>query len=144
MKNIEYMKIALEEANKAYCNDEVPVGAVIIKNNKIISKAHNQKENKKNAIQHAELIAIDKACKKLKNWHLDDCILYTTLEPCLMCMGAILESRIKKVYYSISNEKYGSIKYLKSNPMMKIEFVSGICKEESLYLLQQFFKDKRN
>lgn len=144
MKNMEYMKIALKEAVKAYNKDEVPVGAIIVRNNEIISKAHNQKENKKNAIKHAELIAIDKACKKLKNWHLDDCILYTTLEPCLMCMGAILECRIKKVYYAISNEKYGSIRYLENNKLSKINIEKGICKQESLSLLQTFFKNKRN
>lgn len=144
MKNIEYMKIALKEAKKAYIKDEVPIGAVIVRNNEIISKAHNQKENKKNAIKHAELVAIDKACKKMNSWHLDDCVLYTTLEPCLMCMGAILECRIKKVYYAISSKKYGSIRYLKNQQLSKMQIEKGICEKDSLFLLQTFFQNKRN
>ncbi len=144
MKNIEYMKVALKEANKAYIKDEVPVGAVIVRNDEIISKGYNQKEISKNAIKHAELIAIDKACKKMNSWHLDDCILYTTLEPCLMCMGAILECRIKKIYYAISNEKYGSIKYLSDQQLSKMQIEKGICEKESLFLLQNFFQNKRN
>lgn len=144
MTNVEYMKIAIKEAKKAYLDDEVPIGAIIIKKGKIISKAHNEKEKKQNAINHAELIAINKACKKLKNWHLDDCILYTTLEPCLMCMGAILEARIKKIYYATSSEKYGSIKYLNKNQLLKMQLNEGLCKNESLYLLKNFFQKKRN
>ena len=84
-----YMNIAIKEAKKAYKYEEVPVGAVIVKNNKIVSKAFNKKEKTKNVIKHAEIIAISKACKKLKNWRLDECELYVTMEPCMMCSGAI-------------------------------------------------------
>lgn len=94
-----YMKKAYQEALKAYLMDEVPIGAIIVKNDRIIAKAHNQKEKNQSAIAHAEILAIQKANKKLKSWHLDDCILYVTLEPCAMCAGAILQSRIKKVIY---------------------------------------------
>ena len=107
--NEKYMMLAINEAKKAYKKNEVPIGCVIIKDGRIISKAHNKKEIKKNAIMHAEIIAIAKACKKLKTWHLDDCVLYTTVEPCMMCTGAIIQSRIKKIYYSISNKSFGEL-----------------------------------
>ena len=137
-----YMKEALKEAKKAYKKDDVPVGCIIIKDNKIIARAHNQKENKKNAIKHAEIIAISKACKKLKTWHLDDCILYTTMEPCMMCTGAIIQSRIKKIYYSISNESFGELENykLKNN---KIEIEKNILANQSQQLLRNFFEEKR-
>lgn len=136
------MKKAIKEAKKAYIKGDVPVGCIIVKDNQIISKAHNQKENKNNAIKHAEIIAISKACKKLKTWHLDDCILYTTMEPCMMCTGAIIQSRIKKIYYSISNETFGELeKYkLKNN---KIEIKKNILANQSQQLLRNFFEEKR-
>ena len=95
----EFIKILLEEAKKAYNDNEVPIGSIIVKNNKIISKAHNLKETKNNVLCHAELLAINNACNKLKNWRLNDCILYTTLFPCPMCASAIQQARIKKVIY---------------------------------------------
>ena len=107
--NEKYMMLAINEAEKAYKKNDVPIGCVIVKEGRIISKAHNKKEIKKNAIMHAEIIAIAKACKKLKTWHLDDCVLYTTVEPCMMCTGAIIQSRIKKIYYSISNKSFGEL-----------------------------------
>lgn len=104
-----YIKQALKEANKALLIDEVPVGAIIVKDNQIIAKAHNQKESKKMATFHAEILAINKACKKLDSWHLDDCTLYVTLEPCMMCMGAIINSRIKRVVYGAKSFQDGCI-----------------------------------
>ena len=95
---MNFMEEALKEAKKSYHQGDVPVGAIIVKNQKIISKGHNKKEKMQVATRHAEMIAIEKACKKLKTWHLDDCILYVTMEPCLMCAGAILQSRIKKLF----------------------------------------------
>lgn len=95
----EFIKILLEEAKKAYNDNEVPIGSIIVKNNKIISKAHNLKETKNNVLCHAELLVINNACNKLKNWRLNDCILYTTLFPCPMCASAIQQARIKKVIY---------------------------------------------
>ena len=94
----EFMQVALKEAKKAYKKLEIPVGAVIVKNGEIIAKAHNIKEEKKDTTKHAEIIAIQKASKKLESWRLNDCELYVTLEPCPMCAGAIIQSRIKKVY----------------------------------------------
>ena len=133
-----YMKLAIKQAKKALKYNEVPVGAIIIKNNKIISQAYNKKEIKKNVIKHAEIIAISQACKKLKNWRLDDCILYVTMEPCMMCSGAIEQSRIKKIVYGAKNENYGSTKLLKN-----IEITSNICEKECLELVQTFFKKRR-
>ena len=102
--NEKYMEIAYLEAKKAYKKMEVPVGAVIVKDNKVISKAHNLMETKNDCTKHAEIIAIKKASKKLKNWRLIDCDLYVTLEPCEMCKGAISLSRIKNVYFSVKKE----------------------------------------
>ena len=133
-----YMKIALKEANKALKHGEIPVGAVIVKNNKIISKAYNKREKSKNVIKHAEILAIIKACKKLKNWRLCDCEIYVTLEPCMMCCGAIEQSRIKKIIYGVKNENYGSTELLKN-----VEIISQVCEKECKELVQSFFKKRR-
>ena len=101
----QYMNYAIKEAKKALKQGEIPIGAVIVYNNKIISRGYNKKETNKNSLMHAEIIAINKACKKIGDWRLNDCELYVTLEPCLMCLGAILESRIKTIYCGITNNK---------------------------------------
>jgi len=143
----KYMTLALKEAKKAYKKGDVPVGVVITKNNKVISKAHNKKENKKISVYHAEIIAIIKACKKLKTWHLDGCEMYVTLEPCLMCSGAILQSRISKLYFATRNSKFGYVSsidsLLNSKNNHKVEIDEGLCKEESQKMLIDFFKNKR-
>lgn len=143
----EYMELALKQSKKAYNKGEVPVGAVIVKNNKVISKAYNKKEKNRIAVYHAEILAIIRACKKLKTWRLDDCELYVTLEPCLMCAGAIIQSRISKIYFSTRNEKFGYVssidKILNQKNNHKVEIVEGLCKEESQKLLTDFFKNKR-
>ena len=102
--NEYFMKMAYCEAKKAYKNDEIPVGCVIVCENEIVACGYNKKERKNNALMHAEIIAIDKACKKLGSWRLDNCDIYVTLEPCMMCMGAIIESRIRNVYYGAKNK----------------------------------------
>lgn len=143
----EYMKLALIEAEKSIKYGDVPVGAIIVRNNKVIAKAYNEKEKKKNAIKHAEIIVIEKACKKLKTWYLDDCDLYVTLEPCLMCCGAIIQSRIKNVYYSTESKKFGYVESInellndKNNHIPNVH--TGLEKEQSAKLLIDFFKDKR-
>ena len=104
-----YMNIALIEARKSYNIDEVPVGCVIVKDDKIIAKAHNKREHTNDVFSHAEVQAIKKACKKLNTWKLDDATLYVTLEPCLMCSGAILQSRIKKVVFATFEPKFGTL-----------------------------------
>ena len=109
MNEEKFMLLAIKEAKRAYNRNEVPIGAIIVKNNKIIAKAYNKKEKTQIATHHAELLAINRACKKLKTWHLDDCILYTTLEPCMMCSGAIIQSHITKIIYAASNQKFGAI-----------------------------------
>lgn len=147
MQHQYYMTEALKEAKKAYEQGDVPVGAVIVYNNIIIARNHNQKELNQNATDHAEILVIKEACKYFNNWHLDDCILYVTLEPCLMCAGAIIQSRIKKVVYATSSPKFGYIESLtklnneNNNHIPIIE--TGICETESSQLLKKFFKNKR-
>lgn len=144
-----FIKLAINEAKKASKYGDVPVGAVIVKKNEVISKAYNKKEKKQSSIRHAEIEAIEKACRKLKTWHLDDCILYTNMEPCLMCAGAILQSRIKKVVYSINNPKFGYVGSIEnilnlSDNNHKVEVVKGISAEESKMLITSFFQKIRN
>ena len=97
----KYMLLALKEAKKAEKHGDVPIGTIIIKNNKVISKGHNKKEKKQNVTRHAEIEAIEKACRKMKTWHLEECEIYTTVEPCTMCYGAIEQARIKKIVFRI-------------------------------------------
>ena len=138
----KYMNIALKEAIKAYNKGDVPVGAVIVKDNKIISKSYNKKEKNNDATSHAEIEVIKKACKKLHTWHLEECTLYTTLEPCLMCTGAIIQSRISEIIYATDNPNFGKIELLKEyNKKIKIQ--KGILQKESNDLLKKFFKEKR-
>lgn len=137
-----YMMEALKEANKAYKEGDVPVGCVIVYNNKIIAKAHNKKEKTNDAVAHAEILAIKKACKKMKTWRLERCEIYITMEPCLMCSGAIIQSRINKVYYGIKNPSFGGSKYIKLYNK-KIEFEENVMKDECQYLIKKFFEEKR-
>lgn len=149
MKDKEYfMKEALKEANKAYKKKEVPVGVVIVKDGKIIARGYNQKEEKNSPIKHAEIIAIEKACKKLNNWRLNDCDMYVTIEPCPMCAGAIINSRMRKIYIGAIQEKTGAcgskvnlIEDYKAEAKIEIEF--GILKDLCLNLVQDFFKNLR-
>ena len=143
-----YMKQAIKEAEKAYKKLEVPVGAIIVKDGKIIARAYNQKESKTDTTKHAEILAIQKASKKLKSWRLIDCEMYVTLEPCTMCAGAIIHSRIKKVYIGAMDEKTGAVGSVlnlfedyKFNHKPEVE--KGILKEDCESLLKQFFKELR-
>ncbi|MBO4412730.1 MAG: nucleoside deaminase [Clostridia bacterium] len=147
MNTNDYMLIAINEAKKAYKKNEIPIGAVVVKNGKVVSKAFNCREKKQNAIFHAETLAIFKACKKLKSWRLDDCDIYVTLEPCLMCFGAILNARIKNVYFGASatesNGFLNNIKDLNSAILNhKPNIVGGIEKEKCEELIKNFFKEK--
>lgn len=144
----KYMKEALKEAQKAYKKLEVPVGAIIVKDGKIIARGHNQKETKFDTTKHAEIIAIQKASKKLNSWRLLDCEMYVTLEPCSMCAGALINSRIKKVYIGANDEKTGAIgsvfNLLEDYTFNhKVEFEKGILKEQAEQILKQFFIDLR-
>ena len=142
------MKEALKEAKKAELIDEVPIGCVIVKDDKIIARGHNQRETNQSPIGHAEIIAINKASKKLKSWRLEGCDIYVTLEPCIMCSGAIIQSRINKVYYGASDPKGGalgsSINVLEaSNINHHPEVISGVLKEECSSIITNYFKAKR-
>lgn len=146
--NEKFMKEALKEARKAFAKDEIPVGAVIVKDGKIIAKAHNLRESSKNAISHAEILAIQKACKKLESWRLLDCEMYVTLEPCPMCAGAIINSRISKIYVGTDDEKAGAVGS-KLNLLQDYKFNHNvqvqkyILKEECSGILKEFFKNLR-
>lgn len=141
----KYMEIAIKQAEKAYKKNEVPVGCVIVKNNKILAKTHNLKENKHSALYHAELIAIKKVSKKLKNWRLIDCEMYITMQPCPMCASAIKQSRIKKIYYGTDNKNNNiSNKILNENDINeKIEIIPYILEDKCKKIVQKFFEKQR-
>lgn len=141
----KYMKLALKEAQKAFKKEEVPIGAIIVKDGKIISRAHNLRETKKQACAHAEILAIQKACKKLESWRLEDCDMYVTLEPCPMCAGAILNSRIKNVYIGAMEQRSGAAgskinlfeDYVFNH---KTNYNVGIMENECKQIIQDFFR----
>ena len=140
----EFMKRALELAEISALEGEVPVGAVVVKDGEIVGEGRNRRELGKNALYHAELEAIDNACKRLGGWRLWQCDLYVTLEPCPMCAGAIINSRIKTVYYGASDLKagsFGSVVDFNSLPYNhKPEIVSGVMQDEARKMLSDFFK----
>ena len=148
MEKEQFMKEALKEAKKAFNKEEIPIGVVIVKDNKIISRAHNLKESKKDTTEHAEIRAIKKASKKLDSWRLNDCEMYTTLEPCPMCAGAIIQARIKKVYIGTMDEKTGAVgsklnlfeDYTFNH---KVDVERDVLKEECKKILKDFFKELR-
>ncbi len=146
--NPKFMELALQEALIALEENEVPIGTVIVKENKVLAKAHNQKEQKQDVTKHAEIIALQKASKKLKNWRLIDCDIYVTLLPCPMCASAIQQARIKNVYYALENtdSKYGEIVkqiFGKTNTNQNVNYQQVFFQDESLHLLQNFFQKKR-
>ena len=145
--NKEFMKLAITEAQKAAEKGEVPVGAVIVKNGEVIAATHNLREEKQNALSHAEIEAINLACQKLGSWRLDDCELYVTLEPCPMCTGAIINARIKTVIFGAYDSKMGcmdSVINLCDYPFNhQPEIYGGIMEDDCLLVLQNFFKKLR-
>ena len=142
-----FMEKALEQAEIARSIDETPIGCVIVENDKIIATGYNRRENDQNALAHAEIAAIKTACEKIGYWRLTECDLYVTLEPCPMCAGAIVNSRIKRVIFGASDKKtgaFGSVIDLNEYPFNhKPEIISGILAEESSALLSGFFRDLR-
>ena len=149
MNDLDYLKLCYKEALKAKAHDEVPVGCVIVKDGEIISKAYNLREKKKSALAHAEIIAIQKACKKLNQKFLDGATIYITLEPCLMCLGAIIQARISRVVYSADEPKFGCISSVchilddyKFN--VNITYDKGIMKEDVSNLMKGYFQKKRS
>ncbi len=147
MKHKDYMQIALEEAQKAKDMGEVPIGAVIVKDNEIIATGHNLVETKKNPILHAEIVAINKASKKLGSKWLTGCTLYVTLEPCSMCAGAIVHSRLKRVVIACEDFKQGAFigmyNLLNYSVNHKPEVLFGVLEDESREILVNFFKRLR-
>lgn len=139
----KYMTIALEQSKKAFKIEEIPVGAVIVKNDKIIGLGFNKKEKTNDSLMHAEIIAIHEACKNIGDWRLNGCDIYVTLEPCLMCLGAIIESRINNIYCGVTNKKYHEInKQIIKNEKINIEY--GIMFSEIDKQLNLFFENIRN
>lgn len=143
-----FMKKAIAAAKRAAKCDEVPVGAVIVKDGKIIATANNRKERENCAVFHAEILAVRKACKKLNNWYLDGCEMYVTLEPCPMCAGALINSRLDKLYFGAYDPKAGCCGSLcnlvedkRFNHNLKVE--GGVLREECAELLSSYFKNKR-
>lgn len=146
--NIKYMKLAYKEALKALKDDEVPVGAVIVKDGKVIAKAYNMKESKHCGVYHAEILAIMKACKKISNWRLENCDIYITLAPCPMCASAIKQSRISNVYCGLSNSDSFAMnitkKILENNDInSSVNLYSDLFSNEVSVLLKKFFENRR-
>lgn len=140
MTNDEYMDIAMQFAIKAGKKGDVPVGAVIVKDGKILAKTYNMKNKKRNPIYHAEMIAINKACKKVKNFRLEDCDIYVTKEPCVMCLGAILSARMRKVYYGAKDKKYSNLDNISFNH--RCEYID-MQRRDCAEILEKFFKERR-
>jgi len=141
-----FMRLALDEAQKAREEDEVPVGAIIVRDGKVIASAYNTREYGKNALYHAEIKAIDAACKILGGWRLVGCTMYVTLEPCPMCAGAIINARVERVVYGAPDHKagaFGTMLNLTDYPLFKPQITSGVLADECASILTAFFKKKR-
>ncbi|MFA6808669.1 MAG: tRNA adenosine(34) deaminase TadA [Eubacteriales bacterium] len=148
MQHEDWMRLALDQAQKAYIIDEVPIGAVIVYKNDIISVSYNEKEKLQDPTAHAEILAIRRAAKKIGHWRLTDCLLYVTLEPCPMCAGAIIQSRLKGLIYGASDTKggaVGSVMNVLNNNIWnhKVEVTAGIMEKECAQILKDYFKQKR-
>lgn len=144
----KYMKAAIREARKAYKLNEVPIGCVIVQNDKIIARGYNRRNTDKNTLAHAELAAIKKASKKTGDWRLEDCTMYVTLEPCQMCAGAIVQSRLGKVVIGSMNPKAGCAGSVLNLLQMKqfnhqVEIQTGVLQEECSAMLSEFFQELR-
>lgn len=147
-EHMKYMKEALKQAKKAYALGEVPIGCVIVYEDKIIARGYNRRNTDKNTLAHAEITAINRASKKMGDWRLEDCTLYVTLEPCQMCSGAIVQSRITNVVMGCMNPKAGcggSILNLLEMPQFnhQVNVIRGVMEEECSEILQKFFKELR-
>lgn len=147
MSDQEFMLIALEEARKAYEKKEVPIGAIIVKDNKVIARGHNLRETHQQVSHHAEMVAIEKACKLLSSWRLDACTMYITSEPCSMCSGAIIQSRISRVVYGTKDPKNGAhvskVRLFDIPFNHTVDIEGNIMQDESRKLLKDFFNTLR-
>ena len=147
--NQKFLDMAFELAEKAYNLNEVPIGAVIVKNDAVIGCGYNQKESNNSVLKHAELIAIEEASKNLNNWRLEDCDIYITLDPCPMCASAIKQARIKNVYSALNNTDESYLKiinkiFIGDNTNPSVNFTSNLSVDKSKNLLNSFFKKQRN
>ena len=142
-----FMKLALKQAHISYKNDEVPIGAVVVKNGEVISRAHNTRNASRNAVEHAELVAIERACKKLGDWRLTGCDLYVTLEPCVMCLGACYNARISNVYFGafdLSGKGCVALAEMIGHTLNhELTLHGGVLEKECSELLTNYFKLKR-
>ena len=140
----KFMQLAVEQAKKAYQIDEVPIGAVVIKDGEVVGAGYNRRETGKNALYHAELMAIDEACRKLGGWRLWQCELYVTMEPCPMCAGAIINSRLRRIVYGCDDYKAGSVKSVVNLFELpynhKPEYIGGVLADECSAMLSDFFQ----
>ena len=144
----DYMRLAIQQAGEAFEADEVPIGAVVVHHNKVIGRGYNQTERLKDATAHAEMIALSAAFNHIGDWRLEDCYLFSTVEPCTMCAGAEVLSRIKRIVYGASDPKFGACGSIFNVPTEKklnhrIEVVSGVLSEEISDMMKQFFKQIR-
>ncbi len=142
-----YMRAALREAHKAELLGEVPIGAVIVHAGQIIARGHNRRETLQDVTLHAEIVAIRKACRKMKSWRLDDCELYVTLEPCVMCAGAIVQARLASVYFGADDPKAGAVGSITNIFTLKqnhqVQWQAGLLKDDCSNILRQFFAHRR-
>lgn len=147
MAHRDFMLRAVELAQKAYDMGEVPVGAVVVKDNRIIGEGYNFRESRQSALGHAEIMAIENACKTLGSWRLEGCTLYVTMEPCVMCTGAIINSRMERVVYSLIDFKAGGmggkIDLNQAGLNHTVDTIMGVCEMESAALVDKFFKELR-
>jgi tRNA(adenine34) deaminase len=144
----QYMRMAIAQAQTAEENGDVPIGAVIVHNNKIIAKAYNQREQLQDPTAHAEIVALTQAAAALENWHLNDCTMYVTLEPCCMCAGALVLARMKRLVYGCDDPNTGAVKSLYNIVQDKrlnhrVEVTAGVLAEDCIALLQEFFTRRR-
>ncbi len=149
MEHEYFMALALREAKKAYSLGEVPIGAVITKGEEVISRAYNRREIDKSALAHAEILAIEEACQRLGGWRLSGCTMYVTLEPCLMCAGAVINSRLTRLVYAAEDPKAGAVTSLyntleDTRLNHQVEVVTGVLQKEASALLKEFFKKLRS
>lgn len=147
-KDIKFMREAIKQAKKAYAIEEVPIGCVIVHEDTIIARGYNKRNTKKNTLAHAEMIAIEKACKKLGDWRVEDCTMYITLEPCPMCAGAIVQARIPRVVIGTRNKKAGCAGSVLNLLQVQefnhqVEFTEGVLQEECSQMMKNFFQEMR-
>lgn len=147
MTQEHFMRLALKQAQVSRKNDEVPIGAVVVKNGEVIARAHNTRNASKNAVEHAELVAIARACAKLDDWRLTGCDLYVTLEPCVMCLGACYNARISNVYfgaYDLSGKGCVPLAEMIGHTLNhELNICGGVLEKECSEILTEYFKDKR-